>query len=62
MKTSMMELNVATVEGKKYKESREHKRVEESNSDRDVIKGHTTIPQTNRLRPPDAYFYGIGPP
>ena len=38
----MMELNVATVEGKKYKESREHKRVEESHSDGDFIKGHTT--------------------
>jgi hypothetical protein len=38
----MMELDLATVEEKKYREFKEHKRVKESHSDRDFIKGHTT--------------------
>ena len=38
----MMELNMAMVRGKKHKESREHKMVEDFNTDRDIFKGHTT--------------------
>jgi hypothetical protein len=37
-----MELNMAMVKGKKHKESREHKMVEDFNTDRDIFKGHST--------------------
>jgi hypothetical protein len=37
-----MELNMAMVKAKKHKESREHKMVEDFNTDRDVFKGHST--------------------
>jgi hypothetical protein len=39
----MMELNGAMMEGEKHKESREHKRVEEFNTDKDIIKGRTSF-------------------
>ena len=42
VKTSVMELNMAMVKAKKHKESREHKMVEDFNTDRDVFKGHST--------------------
>ena len=38
----MMELDVATMEEKKWRESKEHKEVDESPTDRDFAKGQTT--------------------
>ena len=38
----MMELNMAMGKGKKHKESRKHKMVEDFNTDRDIFKGHST--------------------
>ena len=42
MKTSKMELDMATVEERKYKESKEYEEINESHTDRDIVKGHTT--------------------
>ena len=42
MKTHMMELDMATVETRRYRKSEVNKRVEECNSNRDFIKGPTT--------------------